>query len=92
MAAGDRALLDDVTWRLGPGDRVGMVGANGAGKTTLLRLLAGSCRCRRRPVRTTGQRHRADRAARLPDPGARRRSIRTCGCSRRSSEIARLGA
>ena len=37
---GDRTLLSDVTWRLGPGDRVGVVGANGAGKTTVLRLLA----------------------------------------------------
>jgi len=36
-----RALLDRVTWRLGPGDRAGIVGANGSGKTTLLRLLAG---------------------------------------------------
>ncbi|WP_390620119.1 ABC-F family ATP-binding cassette domain-containing protein [Cellulomonas timonensis] len=36
-----RTLLDDVTWRLGPGDRYGIVGVNGAGKTTLLRLLAG---------------------------------------------------
>ena len=38
---GERTLLDDVTWRLGPGDRYGLVGVNGAGKTTLLRLLAG---------------------------------------------------
>ena len=38
---GTRTLLDDVTWRLGPGDRFGLVGVNGAGKTTLLRLLAG---------------------------------------------------
>ncbi|MCC2334317.1 ABC-F family ATP-binding cassette domain-containing protein [Cellulomonas sp. zg-Y908] len=37
-----RVLLDDVTWRLGPGDRYGVVGVNGAGKTTLLRLLTGS--------------------------------------------------
>ncbi|WP_448631420.1 ABC-F family ATP-binding cassette domain-containing protein [Cellulomonas soli] len=37
----DRVLLDDVTWRLGPGDRVGLVGVNGAGKTSLLRLLTG---------------------------------------------------
>ena len=36
-----RVLLDDVTWRLGPGDRIGIVGVNGAGKTTLLRLLDG---------------------------------------------------
>jgi ATPase subunit of ABC transporter with duplicated ATPase domains len=34
-------LLDHVTWRLGPGDRYGVVGVNGAGKTTLLRLLSG---------------------------------------------------
>jgi len=40
--AGDRALLDDVTWRLGPGERVGVVGVNGSGKTTLLNLLAGA--------------------------------------------------
>jgi len=34
-------LLDGVTWRLGPGDRYGVVGVNGAGKTSVLRLLAG---------------------------------------------------
>jgi ABC transport system ATP-binding/permease protein len=39
--AGDRILLDGVTWRIGPGDRIGVVGVNGSGKTTLLRLLAG---------------------------------------------------
>jgi ABC transport system ATP-binding/permease protein len=39
--AGPRTLLDDVTWRLGPGERVGVAGVNGSGKTTLLRLLAG---------------------------------------------------
>ncbi len=39
--AGRRPLLDHVTWQLGPGDRVGIVGVNGSGKTTLLRLLAG---------------------------------------------------
>ncbi len=37
----DRILLDDVTWQLGPGDRVGVVGVNGSGKTTLLQVLAG---------------------------------------------------
>jgi len=37
----DRVLLDTVTWRIGPGDRIGIVGVNGSGKTTLLRLVAG---------------------------------------------------
>ncbi|PRX49974.1 ATP-binding cassette subfamily F protein uup [Prauserella shujinwangii] len=41
LQAGDRTLLDHVTWRVGPGDRIGVVGVNGSGKTTLLRLLAG---------------------------------------------------
>jgi ATP-binding cassette subfamily F protein uup len=41
VALGGRTLLRDVTWRLGPGQRVGLVGSNGAGKTTLMRLLAG---------------------------------------------------
>lgn len=36
-----RELLKDLTWRLAPGERVGLVGVNGSGKTTLLRALAG---------------------------------------------------
>jgi ATP-binding cassette subfamily F protein uup len=42
VTAGSRPLLSDVSWQLGPGDRVGIVGANGTGKTTLLRLLSGA--------------------------------------------------
>jgi ATP-binding cassette subfamily F protein uup len=42
VVAGGAPLLDDVTWQLGPGERVGVVGVNGSGKTTLLRLLAGT--------------------------------------------------
>jgi ABC transport system ATP-binding/permease protein len=41
LTAGTCPLLEHVTWRLGPGDRVGIVGVNGSGKTSLLRLLAG---------------------------------------------------
>ncbi|QPL05659.1 MULTISPECIES: ABC-F family ATP-binding cassette domain-containing protein [Actinomyces] len=40
-AVGEREVLRKVTWRLAPGERVGVVGVNGAGKTTLLRLLEG---------------------------------------------------
>ena len=42
LRRGDKTVLHDVTWRLGPGDRVGLVGVNGVGKTSLLRLVAGS--------------------------------------------------
>jgi len=37
----ERVLLDEVTWRVGPGDRIGVVGANGSGKSTLLRIMVG---------------------------------------------------
>lgn len=36
-----RTLVEDLTWRLAPGERIGLVGVNGSGKTTLLRTLAG---------------------------------------------------
>lgn len=41
ICAGDKEILDDVYWNVGPGDRIGIVGINGAGKTTLLRTLVG---------------------------------------------------
>jgi ATP-binding cassette subfamily F protein uup len=41
VAFGDRVVLRDLTWRLGPGDRRALAGVNGAGKTTLIDLLAG---------------------------------------------------
>lgn len=42
LARGERVLLDHATWRIGPGDRVGIVGVNGAGKTSLLSLISGA--------------------------------------------------
>ncbi|MDP9396775.1 MAG: ATP-binding cassette domain-containing protein [Actinomycetota bacterium] len=41
LRAGSRLLLQPTTLRVGPGERVGLVGRNGAGKTTLTRVLAG---------------------------------------------------
>jgi ATP-binding cassette subfamily F protein uup len=46
VQVGDRTLFEHLTWQLGPGDRVGLVGVNGSGKTTLLRLLEGAVRPR----------------------------------------------
>ncbi|MDT3398425.1 ABC-F family ATP-binding cassette domain-containing protein [Streptomyces sp. B1866] len=40
VTAGPKVLLKHLTWQLGPGDRIGLVGVNGAGKTSLLRTLA----------------------------------------------------
>lgn len=40
IRAGERELVTGLTWQLGPGDRVGLLGVNGAGKTSLLRALA----------------------------------------------------
>ncbi|GAB3655345.1 ABC-F family ATP-binding cassette domain-containing protein [Nocardioides korecus] len=42
LTRGTRQLLSDATWRLGPGDRVGVVGVNGAGKSSVLNLVAGA--------------------------------------------------
>jgi ABC transport system ATP-binding/permease protein len=66
-----RRLLDHVTWQLGPGDRVGVVGVNGSGKTTLLRLMADSL--------PPG----SDRG----DPGDPGRSLRTSGRVVRGSTV-----
>nr|MCU0295049.1 ATP-binding cassette domain-containing protein [Candidatus Nanopelagicales bacterium] len=44
LRAGARLLLEGANLRVGPGDRVGLVGRNGAGKTTLMKVLAGVTR------------------------------------------------
>lgn len=41
LRAGARLLVEHATFRVAPGDRIGLVGRNGAGKTTLTRVLAG---------------------------------------------------
>src|SRR4051812_7431373 len=41
VRAGARLLMEDVSFRVAAGDKVGLVGRNGAGKTTLTKILAG---------------------------------------------------
>jgi ATP-binding cassette subfamily F protein 3 len=40
-AYGDDVILEDVSFVVNPGERVGLVGPNGCGKTTLLRIIVG---------------------------------------------------
>ena len=42
VSFGDREILKRITWRIGPGERTGILGANGSGKSTLLNLITGA--------------------------------------------------
>ena len=55
LRAGSRLLLDNATFRIAAGDRVGLVGRNGAGKTTLTKVLAGQGQPAAGSVTTSGQ-------------------------------------
>ena len=41
LQVGDKRLIERLTWNIGPGQRIGILGANGAGKTSLIRMLLG---------------------------------------------------
>ena len=55
LRAGSRLLLDGATFRIAPGDRVGLVGRNGAGKTTLTKVLAGEAQPAAGQVTASGE-------------------------------------
>ena len=54
VRAGARLLMEDVSFRVGKGDKVGLVGRNGAGKTTLTKILAGDALPAAGQVSSTG--------------------------------------
>src|SRR3954452_19503755 len=55
VRAGARLLMEDVSFRVAAGDKVGLVGRNGAGKTTLTKILAGEALPASGTVQTTGE-------------------------------------
>jgi ATPase subunit of ABC transporter with duplicated ATPase domains len=54
LRAGARLLVQDASFQIAPGDRIGLVGRNGAGKTTLARVLAGEAQPAAGTVRRSG--------------------------------------
>ncbi len=55
VRAGARLLMEDVSFRVAAGDKIGLVGRNGAGKTTLTKILAGEGLPASGTVQATGQ-------------------------------------
>ena len=54
LRAGARLLLEDASFQVSAGDRIGLVGRNGAGKTTLAKVLAGQAQPAAGSVRSSG--------------------------------------
>ncbi len=96
LVRGERTLLARATWRLGPGDRVGLVGVNGAGKSSVLGLVAGELaptRGRVRRGRTVAVAHLTQAVTPI-DPEARvlssveqLRRVTRVGTGQRTSEM-----
>jgi len=69
VRAGSQLLLQQATFRIGPGAKVGLVGRNGAGKTTLTRVLAGEAQPTAGTVTRTGSVGYLPQDPRTSDPG-----------------------
>ncbi|MGZ4438525.1 MAG: ABC-F family ATP-binding cassette domain-containing protein [Nocardioides sp.] len=68
VRAGARLLMENVTFRVAAGDKVGLVGRNGAGKTTLTKILAGEALPAAGSVQTTGEVGYLPQDPRIGDP------------------------
>ena len=68
VRAGARLLMEDVSFRIAPGDKVGLVGRNGAGKTTLTKILAGEAQPAAGKVITSGEVGYLPQDPRIGDP------------------------
>jgi ATPase subunit of ABC transporter with duplicated ATPase domains len=55
LRVGARLLMEDVNFRVTPGDKIGLVGRNGAGKTTLTKVLAGDLQPSGGRIERTGE-------------------------------------
>ncbi len=63
---GGQAIFDEINFRVGDGERVGLVGPNGSGKTTLLKLMAGQMSADSGSIVRSG----SERIGYLPQEGA----------------------
>lgn len=68
VRAGARLLMENVTFRVAAGDKVGLVGRNGAGKTTLTKILAGEAQPASGKVLATGEVGYLPQDPRIGDP------------------------
>ena len=68
VRAGARLLMENVSFRVAAGDKVGLVGRNGAGKTTLTKILAGEALPAAGSVQTSGDVGYLPQDPRIGDP------------------------
>src|SRR5207247_3147372 len=68
IRVGHQLLLSDLSFHIGPGDRIGLVGRNGAGKTTLMKTLAGDGRPAAGSIDVTGSAGYLPQDPRAADP------------------------
>lgn len=89
LRAGARLLMDEVTFRVDKGDKIGLVGRNGAGKTTLTRVLAGESQSAAGTVTRSGEVGYLPQDPRTPDLEqlARDRILSARGLDRVSKQL-----